>query len=89
MFIFSIKITDVSTLINRYDSIEALIIGEGLRIEKADIHPELDMMLIILNTKAVLQQRLSSYERFKTSNSEALLCYELIGGGGRHTLAHA
>ncbi len=71
----------MSTSINKYDSIEALINEEGLRIEKVDIHPELDIMLVILNTKAVLHQRLSSYEGLKMGNKEALLQYELIGKG--------
>jgi hypothetical protein len=71
----------MNTLINNFDSIEKLIYDEGLRIETVDIHPELDIMLVILNTKAVLHQRLSSYERLKTGNKDALLQYELIGKG--------
>ncbi len=66
---------------NNFDAIEKLIHDEALRIEKVDIHPELDIMLIILNTKAVLHQRLSSHEGLKTQETRALLQYELIGGG--------
>jgi hypothetical protein len=71
----------MSTSKNNFDSIENLIYDEGLRIETVDIHPELDIMLVILNTKAVLHQRLSSHEKLKTNNKAALLQYELIGTG--------
>jgi hypothetical protein len=66
---------------NQYDPIEALIFEEQLRIEAVDVHPELDLMLIILNTKAVLRQNLSSHKRLKKASRENLLKYELISGG--------
>ncbi|HPH99132.1 MAG TPA: DUF2442 domain-containing protein [Chitinophagaceae bacterium] len=71
----------MNTSTNNFDSIEKLIYEENLRIEAIDIHPELDVMLVILNTKAVLHQRLSSYTCLKTSNKTALLQYQLIGNG--------
>jgi hypothetical protein len=71
----------MNTSTNNFDSIEKLIYEENLRIEAIDIHPELDVMLIILNTKAVLRQRLSSYAGLKTSNKTLLLQYQLIGNG--------
>src|ERR1035437_7824846 len=64
----------MNTLENKYDAIEKLIYDEGLRIEAIDFHPGLDVMLIVLNTKAVLHQRISSYK-------QALLQYELTGNG--------
>lgn len=66
---------------NQFDTIEHLIFTEGLRIETADIHPDLDLMLIILNTKAVLRQNISSYSLLKEADKSKLLNYELIGGG--------
>jgi hypothetical protein len=75
------ELNRMNTPANKFDSIEQLIYDEDLRIETVDIHPELDLLLVILNTKAVLRQRLSSYERLKTGNPSALLQYELIGGG--------
>lgn len=66
---------------NNYDSIERLIYEEGLRIEMIDFHPELDLMLIVLNTKAVLQQYISAYKLLKSANIAALEQYELIGNG--------
>jgi len=67
--------------VNNYDSIEKLIYEEGLRIEAIDLHPELDVMLIILNTKAVLHQKLSTYPHLKNSDKTSLFNYEFIGNG--------
>ena len=66
---------------NSYDAIEKLIFEDGIRIEAVDIHPELDVMLIILNTKAVLRQSISSYKLLKNAKKASLLQYELIAGG--------
>ncbi len=71
----------MNTLINKYDAIEKLIYDEGLRIEAIDFHPGLDVMLIVLNTKAVLHQRLSSYKLLNSADKQALLQYELNGSG--------
>jgi hypothetical protein len=71
----------MSTLINNFDAIEKLIHQEGLKIIAIDFHPELDVMLIILNTKAVLHQRLSFYPPLFSAKKEALLQYELIANG--------
>ena len=71
----------MNTLVNNFDSIETLIYDEGLRIEAIDFHPELDIMLIILNTKAVLHQRISSYKNLRNANRELLMQYELIANG--------
>lgn len=66
---------------NQFDAIEKLIFDEGLRIEKVDIHPELDLMIIILNTKAILRQNLSTYSHLKKADKAAILQYELIADG--------
>ena len=71
----------MNTSTNKYDAIEKLIYEEAIRIDAIDIHPELDVMLIILNTKAVLHQRLSSYKRLSGAAKEDLLTYELTGNG--------
>jgi len=71
----------MNTSTNNFDSIEKLIYGEGLRIEAIDIHPELDVMLVILNTKAVLRQKLSNYKLLKEADIKSLLQYELTGNG--------
>ena len=71
----------MNSLTNTYDSIEKLIYDEKLRIEAIDFHPELDVMLIILNSKAILHQSLSSYKRLQNASKEALNDYELIEAG--------
>ncbi len=70
---------------NQYDAIESLIFTEDLRIEALDFHPDQDLMLVILNTKVVLTQNLSSYHSLKTADKSQLLQYELVGrGNGVH-----
>ena len=71
----------MNTLVNKYDAIENLIYDEGLRIEAIDFHPRLDVMLIVLNTKALLHQRISSYKLLLSADIQALLQYELTGNG--------
>lgn len=71
----------MNTLVNKFDAIEKLIYEEGIRIDAIDLHPELDVMLIILNTKAVLHQRLSSYKLLIAADKNSLLKYELTGNG--------
>ena len=66
---------------NQFDAIENLIFEEGLRIEALDFHPDLDIMIVILNTKAILRQDLSSYPYLKNADKSQLLQYELIGEG--------
>ena len=71
----------MSTSVNSYDAIEKLIYEEGFRIEAIDIHPELDVMLVMLNTKAVLRQPLSAYKHLKDAGRDELTQYKLIGNG--------
>lgn len=70
---------------NHPDVIESLIFSEDLRIEALNFHPDQDLMLVVLNTNAVLIQYLSSYRSLKTADKSRLLRYELIGlGTGVH-----
>ena len=71
----------MNTSTNNYDTIEHLIYTEGLRIQAVDFHKDLDLMLIVLNTKAILQQKISAYPAFTNAGTEQLLQYELIGNG--------
>ncbi|MBO9684060.1 MAG: DUF2442 domain-containing protein [Flavisolibacter sp.] len=66
---------------NNYDSIEHLIYEEGLRIETIDFHPDLDLMLVVLNTKVVLQRHISAYKLLKSADPATLRQFELIGNG--------
>lgn len=47
----------MNTFQNKYDAIEQLIFEEGLLITAADIHKDLDLMLIILNTRQYCGRR--------------------------------
>ena len=71
----------MNTSVNKHDAIEKLIYDEGLRIETINFHPDLDVMLVVLNTKAVLHQRISSYKLLLSADQQALLQYELKGKG--------
>jgi|ERR1700722_18054127 hypothetical protein len=66
---------------NEYDSIESIIFKEDLRIEALDFHPEQDLMLVILSTKVVLTQKLSSYKSLRVADKSQLLQYEIVGRG--------
>ena len=66
---------------NQLDAIENIIIFAGLRIKTIDLHPELDLMTICLNTQIVLSQRISSYKLLKYAENHKLMQHELIGGG--------
>lgn len=66
---------------SQHDAIEMLIFEENLRIEAIDIHADLDIMIIILNTKAILHQNISSYQKLKKASKSSLEEYELIAGG--------
>ncbi|HEX8279096.1 MAG TPA: DUF2442 domain-containing protein [Segetibacter sp.] len=71
----------MSTLKNKYDALEQLIFEEDLSIVSIDLHMDLDLMLIILNTKAVLRQKISSYKNLSRGSNEALQQFELITNG--------
>jgi hypothetical protein len=71
----------MNTFQNKYDALEQLIFEEGLSIASVDIHKDLGLMLIILNTKAVLQQKISSYKHLSTATEEQLKQFELVANG--------
>ena len=71
----------MNTSQNKYDVLEQLIFEEGLSIVSVDIHKELDLMLITLNTKAMLRQRISSYKSLIEASTSDLANFELIAGG--------
>lgn len=71
----------MSTSTNKYDALESLIYQEDLRIQAIDIHQELDLLLIVLNTKAILRQKLSTYSRLQKATKEQLHNYQFIGNG--------
>jgi hypothetical protein len=71
----------MNTSTNNYDTLEELIYKEGIRIQAVDIHHELDLLLILLNTGGILKESLSKYPLLKNASKESLLNYEFIGSG--------
>ena len=71
----------MNTFQNNFDSLEHLIFEEGLKIQAVDFHKDLDLMLVILNTKAILRQKISSYPRLQKATIDELNKFELIGNG--------
>lgn len=71
----------MNTLTNNFDAIEKIIFDEGLRIETIDFHPELDLMLIVLNSKAILKQKISTFPSLKNAAKPSLENYSLISNG--------
>ncbi|MBS1605416.1 MAG: DUF2442 domain-containing protein [Bacteroidetes bacterium] len=65
----------------QFDPIESLNMNAGLSIEALDFHPEQDMMLVVLNTKIVLNQSLSAYSSLKHADKSQLQRYILFAGG--------
>lgn len=70
----------MNTSENKYDAIEQLIFREGITISAIDLHPEQDVMIVLLNTGAVLRFTLSSYPALAKATREQLLEYQLIAG---------
>jgi hypothetical protein len=71
----------MNTSVNKYDAIESLIFNEGLRIQAIDIHQDLDLLLVILNTNAILRQKLSAFKRLIKATEAQLHNYQFIGEG--------
>lgn len=63
------------------DPIDQMIYGSSLRIKALHFHPDLDLMLIVLDNGKVLRRNLSTFTRLKTANINQLTNYELIGKG--------
>ena len=71
----------MNTSINKYDALESMIYQEGLRIQAIDIHQEMDLLLVILNTKAILRQKLSAYPKLQAATNEEIHRYEFVANG--------
>ena len=71
----------MNTLANKHDTLEQLIYTEGVRISAIDIHANMDILLIILNTGSVLKEKLSKYPLLVKATGKQILNYELTGNG--------
>ena len=63
------------------DEIEKIIYEHGLRIKAIHFHKDVDLMLIILNNKKVLQRSISEFKRLKSATEKQLNNYKFIGKG--------
>jgi hypothetical protein len=66
---------------NRYDTLEQIIFEQGLRIAGVHCYPDMDLMLVILNNKKVLQRKISTSSRLSNATPEQLQNLQIIGGG--------
>ncbi len=71
----------MNTFRNNYDTLEQLIFEGGLRIKAVHFHPDIDIMLIVLNNKKVLQRPISTSSRLQEASIEQLNNYQLISNG--------
>jgi len=71
----------MDTLVNNFDSLEQLIYSEGIRIKAIDVHRDMDILLVILNTGFVLKEKLSKYFQLEHATDEQLLNFQLTGSG--------
>ncbi len=71
----------MSTSTNNYDSLEQLIYSENIGIQAIDVHPDQDLLIILLNTGGILRETISKYPRLKGASEQQLKNYRLIGKG--------
>ena len=71
----------MSTSTNNYDSLEQLIYSENISIQAIDIHPDQDLLIILLNTGGILRETISKYPRLQGASEEQLKNYRLFGKG--------
>ena len=71
----------MTTSQNRYDELEKIIYEEGIRIKAVHVHEDMDMMLIVLNNKRILQRSLGYTDRLKNASTKELRNYRLIAKG--------
>jgi len=69
------------TFQNNYDTLEQIIFEKGLRIKAVHFHPDMDMMLIVLNNKKIIKRTISSSTRLSKATNDNLNNYQLIAGG--------
>ncbi|HVY73234.1 MAG TPA: DUF2442 domain-containing protein [Puia sp.] len=71
----------MSTLVNKYDSIEKLIFDEGLKIKSVKINPKSKKMSVYLNRELVLRVNLSFYSGLKDASIKSLENFRLVANG--------
>lgn len=64
-----------------FDQIDRQIFKEGLEITSVFFNKDLDIMLILLNNRKVLQRKISMTERLKSASMDQLQNYEISRTG--------
>jgi len=75
------NILDKINNIKSEDAIDILIFEKKLRISTIFILIEMDMIIVVLNNKKLLNIRISKYPKLKNASIEQLNNWELVGGG--------
>ncbi|MBX2899517.1 MAG: DUF2442 domain-containing protein [Cyclobacteriaceae bacterium] len=64
-----------------FDPIDSMIFEEGLKIVTVFFHKELDVMLILLNNKKLLERKISLTEKLANATEKQLHQYKLSRTG--------
>jgi len=65
----------------RFDPIDSMIFEGGLRIQKLFFDMDMDLMLIVLNNKKVLQESISKFKLLRGATKEQLEQYHISRTG--------
>ena len=59
------------------DTLDRLIKEHNLRIAGLHFYPDLDLMLIVLSNKRIIQRKLSDFPRLRTASIQQLEAYQI------------
>lgn len=71
----------MNTFHNNYDTLEQIIFEGGLRIKAVHFHPDMDLMIIVLNNKRVICRAISGSPNLEKATLAQLNNYRLIANG--------
>ena len=71
----------MNTSFNKYDAIEKIIFDTNLRIQNVEVKPEVNKLLVFLNTKQLLVLPLSLYKTLAGADNASVQQFELIADG--------
>lgn len=66
---------------NNMDAIDQLIYDEGLRIKSLWFDRDLDLMILLLNNRKIIQRRISDFPRLQNATADQLNHFENDGIG--------
>ena len=83
-FLKSLEKKDGNEIVNYYgdlDEIDTLIYDKGLRIKDIVLYKDIDLMIIVLNNKKIMQRSISEFKLLKGAPKKQLNNYENDGTG--------